>query len=545
MSANILALLAALACQQVPNLDKTIFDQINIIRQSTGLDPVVLDPVLSKGCTAHAQYLAKYLDHPTTKQNQGGDEDPKLPGYTKEGAATAKSCFFNFGSAPMTGNQLVSRFYLRMGLLDPTLRRIGVGHARDKRNVWFSVLDIFHRSDIDPANSPPVKGEQVAERLNAVRKRAGLDPVVWNADLSKGCSAHAAYLVQNFGHPSILGAGAHKEDPKLPGYSEEGRQAAKASVVDFQHPFDTLESLMATFYHRLPLLDRRTKRFGFGTAGDFKAGWISVLRMEAGPGNGAGEPPVLYPVDQQADVPLAFLGQEVPDPLPEANGERNTGYPITVTFPGAPKVTNVTATLTDDKGKPLPAYLSTPEKPAQPAIAQADTIGLIARQPFRVNTTYTVAVSADVDGKAWKKTWSFTTTKRDANPIIGRAAPVLYPFPQQKNVPLAKTPDPEFPDPTPESKDKKAGFPITVCFRPYGTVRNVTSTLTDGAGKEVPFWLSSPEKPANPLPGSQRNTVGLIPKLPLKPNSTYTVTVNAQVGGEPWTQTWSFSTVKK
>lgn len=541
MSANVLVLLAALSCQQTPTLDKTTFDQINTIRQAAGLETVVLDPVLCKGCTAHAQYLAKYIDHPTTKKNGGGDEDPSLPGYTKEGQAAAKNCFFNFGSVPMTGNQLVSRFYLRMAILDPNLRRIGIGNARDKRNVWYSVLDIYQRFDSDPASSPPVDGPKVAERLNAFRKNAGLEPVVWDAELSRGCAAHAAYLARNYGHPSTLGLGAHTEDPKLPGYSEEGLQAAKASVVGYEHPFDTVEGLMATFFHRLPLLDRHAKRFGFGAVGDAKAGWVSVLRME--PGKGADDAPVLYPIDQQKDVPLAFLGLEAPDPLPEAKGERNTGYPITVTFPGNRPVAKVTATLTDDKGKQLPAYLSTPEKPAQTAAAQADTICLIAKQPFRVNTTYTVAVSADVAGKPWKKSWSFTTTRRDANPIIGRAAPVFYPFPQQKNVPLAKTQ--EFPDPTPESKDKKAGFPITVCFRKYGSVKNVTATLTDGAGKEVPFWLSSPEKPANPHPGSQQNTVGLIPKLPLKANTTYTVTLNAQVGGEPWTETWSFTTVKK
>src|SRR5262249_43201048 len=72
---------------------------------------------------------------------------------------------------------------------------------------------------------------QVIERANFHRKAAGLEPVTHDPALSRGCLAHARYLVKNQGHPSLAGLGVHDEKPDLPGYSPEGRKAAKASVI--------------------------------------------------------------------------------------------------------------------------------------------------------------------------------------------------------------------------------------------------------------------------------------------------------------------------
>ena len=75
------------------------------------------------------------------------------------------------------------------------------------------------------AQAADADAAKVADRINVHRKAAGLEPVAVDPALSKGCAAHAAYLVTNVEHPSTQGLGLHSEDPKLPGYSKEGERA--------------------------------------------------------------------------------------------------------------------------------------------------------------------------------------------------------------------------------------------------------------------------------------------------------------------------------
>src|SRR5205823_5248830 len=74
-------------------------------------------------------------------------------------------------------------------------------------------------------------------------------------------------------------------------------------------------------------------------------GWVTVLdrRGAAKPDLGA----VLYPAPDQPHVPLAFTGNEVPDPLPQTT-EKLTGHPITVTFPAGAAITGAAARLEDE-----------------------------------------------------------------------------------------------------------------------------------------------------------------------------------------------------
>src|SRR5262249_16016744 len=60
-------------------------------------------------------------------------------------------------------------------------------------------------------------------KVNAARRTVGLQPAVLDLELSRGCFAHARYLLLNAGHPSTQGLGMHNEDAKLPGYTAEGR----------------------------------------------------------------------------------------------------------------------------------------------------------------------------------------------------------------------------------------------------------------------------------------------------------------------------------
>jgi len=123
------------------------------------------------------------------------------------------------------------------------------------------------------------------------------------------------------------------------------------------------------------------------------------------------------------------------------------------------------------------------------------------------------------------------------------AKPVLFPADKQEDVPLNFTP--ERPDPLPESKDKSAGYPVTAIFPTSVSLKDVTASLKDAAGNDIEVWLSTPEKPAGDQKLFQRNAVCLIAKVPLKPSTTYTVTVRAKVNQKAWSESWSFTTGKK
>src|SRR6185295_5218248 len=109
--------------------------------------------------------------------------------------------------------------------------------------------------------------EKVLERINLHRKAAGLDPVAIDPALSKGCVAHAEYLVKNVDHPSTQGLGLHSEDPKLPGYSKEGERAGKGSVIFLGlGGSEAVDGWMGSLLHRIPLLQSRLRKIGYGAA---------------------------------------------------------------------------------------------------------------------------------------------------------------------------------------------------------------------------------------------------------------------------------------
>lgn len=251
--------------------------------------------------------------------------------------------------------------------------------------------------------------QKVVERVNSFRKIASLDPVTADPVLSKGCKAHAAYLVKNESAPSVQGLGAHDEDSKLPGYSDDGAKAAGASDIAYVNPVEAVDGWMATLFHRIPVLTPGLKKIGIGYAKGGKWGWVSVMDVVSGQANKGKDTTVIYPVDKQADVPFEFGGEE-PSPIPE-NSEKKAGYPITATFPTDAKVTDVKALLTAGEETQIDFWLSTPEQPADERY-QRNTICLIPKLPLMRRSTHIVSITAIVNGKKWSKTWTFSTGSR-------------------------------------------------------------------------------------------------------------------------------------
>jgi hypothetical protein len=250
---------------------------------------------------------------------------------------------------------------------------------------------------------------KVVERINLHRKAAGLEPVAIDPAMSKACGAHAAYLVTNVDHPSTQGLGLHAEDPKLPGYSKEGERAGKASVIFLGLEGEAaVEGWMGSLFHRIPLLQSRLRKIGYGVARGGPAKVTVVLDATNGMGAGKDSTVVLYPAEDQKDVPPAFV-PEIPDPIPDSLSNK-AGYPVTAIFAEGALIKDVKASLKDGDGNDVPVWLSTPEKPAA-ADYQRNTVGMIPKKPLQAATAYTASVSALVRGKSWTKTWTFTTSR--------------------------------------------------------------------------------------------------------------------------------------
>ncbi|MBI3857482.1 MAG: hypothetical protein HY293_17505 [Planctomycetes bacterium] len=257
---------------------------------------------------------------------------------------------------------------------------------------------------------PEAGAAKIVERINVHRKAAGLEPVAADAALSKGCAAHADYLVKNVEHPSTQGLGLHAEDPKLPGYTKEGERAGKASVIFLGlEGADAVEGWMGSLFHRIPLLQSRLRKIGYGVARGGPAKVTVVLDATNGLGPGKDATVVIYPAEGQKDFPTS-LSPEIPDPIPESP-DKKAGYPVTAVFAEGALVKDAKASLKDAAGNDVPAWVSSPEKPAA-ADYQRNTVGLIPEKPLRPGMSYTVTVSALVRGKAWTKTWSFTTAEK-------------------------------------------------------------------------------------------------------------------------------------
>jgi len=251
---------------------------------------------------------------------------------------------------------------------------------------------------------------KVVDRINVHRKAAGLEPLATDPALSKGCAAHAAYLLTNVDHPSTQGLGLHAEDPKLPGYTKEGEKAGKASVIFLGLEGEAaVEGWMGSLFHRIPLMQSRLRKVGYGVARGGPAKVTVVLDATNGMGPVKDSTVVLYPAEDQKDVPLAFV-PEIPDPIPDSLNNK-AGYPITAIFAEGALIKDVKASLKDAEGNDVPVWLSSPEKPAA-ADYQRNTVGLIARKPLRPQSAYTATVSALVRGKPWLKTWTFTTAEK-------------------------------------------------------------------------------------------------------------------------------------
>jgi hypothetical protein len=274
----------------------------------------------------------------------------------------------------------------------------------------------------------PADERQTLEALNALRVRAKSSDVAVDFDvgLSSACRKHASYLAQN---PDQMDRwpDAHEEYPDHAGFDAEGAWAGTHAVIapGVKDGRDALACWMATYFHRLPLLDPNLVRIGFACekgcaildCGSFVRPAERIVQE--------GEPPppkdprfwaVVWPPPGMNDVPTR-CGAELPPPV--VGVETSTlGYPITFQldrnyFRSRTEV-DLALHLGNADGALVPCHVTTPTAPTNPQLVPQYAWCLLPTGPLRSGASYTVTgairvIAADV--AKFDVQWSFRCGK--------------------------------------------------------------------------------------------------------------------------------------
>lgn len=124
-------LLVAHSAIASPKPEDLALERVNQYRATAGLAAVRIDPVLSKGCMEHAQYMRKNRGTPAMAGLEAHTQRPELPGATPAGAKCGKAADL-FPGVTDLGTAIdgwMAGIYHRRPVLDPGLKTIGIGYA--------------------------------------------------------------------------------------------------------------------------------------------------------------------------------------------------------------------------------------------------------------------------------------------------------------------------------------------------------------------------------------------------------------------------------
>jgi uncharacterized protein YkwD len=258
-----------------------------------------------------------------------------------------------------------------------------------------------------PATAPRPE-QPLLDLINTQRRQEGVPELALDEAGSRGCREHAEYLARHLDRPLL---DPHDQED-LPGATAAGKEAARAASVAPAEPREALRAWLTSPAHRALILAPELASVAVGSAKTPDGKWLSVFDFTRGAAAAPRRPvdPVAYPARGQAGVPLIFPGNEIPDPLPDAP-DKLGGYPVTLTFPPGVAVAGARASLEDEYGQEVPAWFSSPARPANEKFAanQLNTVCLIPRHPLRAGTRYVARAEARVGDRDWSLAWTFTT----------------------------------------------------------------------------------------------------------------------------------------
>jgi uncharacterized protein YkwD len=270
--------------------------------------------------------------------------------------------------------------------------------------------------------------------LNGYRTRLNVPPVEEDPALSKGCLAHAKYLMMNYGRAfRNIGILMHEEDASKPGYSPEGLKAARASDVVFQSRKKmTDDQLMAQAiewwisgpFHRGQLVNPELKKVGFaqyceGTRCVSAMNTVSDAPLASISGRSLAVP-IEVPPDG-ATVKAPGFGGEWPNPVSSCPGYSTSSPAITLNL-GVNVPAKITdAHLTQTTGAAAGTIVETcaydsdgytnpdagDQARGREVLRSFGEVVMMVRDPLAGGETYRVAMT--VNGKPYS--WSFTAAR--------------------------------------------------------------------------------------------------------------------------------------
>ncbi|MBI5608869.1 MAG: hypothetical protein HY902_08300 [Deltaproteobacteria bacterium] len=255
--------------------------------------------------------------------------------------------------------------------------------------------------------------EQVAalQTLEQLRAKLGLLPVTAAAPLQQAAQAHAEFFVAHGAQYQAKQLSPHAEDPSFgSGFTgadpqariqAAGWSAPATEIMAFTgSPTGAIAGWLATVYHRMPLLDPRSKSMGYGQAAK---GAYKTEVMEVSGGASAAPGVVVYPYPGQTGVPGSWDGAEGPQPPAPPKGFPS-GPVISLRFSQPATVTK--HELRDAAGTPLEHVWLDAQNDSNTAMFDGNCRSLYAHQPLAAGV-YTVHVEATILGKAEVVEWQF------------------------------------------------------------------------------------------------------------------------------------------
>lgn len=241
------------------------------------------------------------------------------------------------------------------------------------------------------------------------RLKVGLTPRPEDPKLSAELQKHCAYMAAN----NKL---THPEEQGKPGYSKEGNDAGKRSILSAgMSPGQIAANMVQTYFHRIDVIRPDALAFGVGYSGKYGGIDGRTNRMKT---RSNGLWPVLCPAPEQDDIGLTY-GREGPDATP---GDDRAGFPITVQFNtrklslksyalrALPPGGRVAGAKASPEAPAIDCYAFDPQTGAETGMTRfLQCVCIIPKDPLKGSTDYEVTMAVDVDGKPWTRTWHFRT----------------------------------------------------------------------------------------------------------------------------------------
>ncbi|HZZ82626.1 MAG TPA: CAP domain-containing protein [Gemmataceae bacterium] len=503
-----------------------ILAQLNGHRQSAGLGNVAMDDDLSRGCLAHAMYLARNIEPTKADGSNVYQEDAQKPGYTEDGERAARNAMVSFAEPTVALERWMGRLLSRIALLSPEMQSIGVGVTRNTGGHWIVV--------VDPVRG---RGEPVvvypAPRQADVPMSFGVGP-----EVPDKTAAGFPITITFPANKKVTAASIELHDDK--GTNVDGWVWTPENPFRERRQHNTVTLIPKAMLHANTVYQVKANAqldgqpwqlaWSFTTEDDAdgKGVWAAkaLVRVNAYRATAGLKPVMLDNTMSQACLKHArYLVINEGNPALEGLNAHDEDLKLPGATPEG-KQAGLNSDIAIGDFAPLDgldAWMATLYHRVPILEPNLERIGFACARGRRGGWVTLLNVSGRKAGD--------------------RPFPVIYPADNQTNVPLNFANSGEIPNPIPEDKTGKAGYPVTAVFPYKAPLKNAVGTITDSQGKQVPCWFSSPEKVANPIHAKrQGTTVCLIPKAPLPPNATFNIHVHGQLAGKAWEKRWKFTT---